>query len=135
MYYGTVCELVSGCVHNLIRSVHPQLHYKYNRNLVGEEDQEIQEHLNRRHLKARRMTRLASSTRLPSRTQFSYNADLSHPKTGEELLRILLLIVILYEFHILRREKTRMRAIVKKKTVQEQFHSMPTQSPQVGYKP
>ncbi|KAK4303533.1 hypothetical protein Pmani_024464 [Petrolisthes manimaculis] len=42
-----------------------KLHYKYNRNLVGEEDQELEEHLERRRLNARRMTRLASSTRLP----------------------------------------------------------------------
>ncbi|KAK3849232.1 hypothetical protein Pcinc_044001 [Petrolisthes cinctipes] len=42
-----------------------KLHYKYNRNLVGEEDQELEEHLQRRRLNARRMTRLASSTRLP----------------------------------------------------------------------
>lgn len=43
-----------------------KLHYKYNPNLVGEEDQELEEHLNRRHLNARRFTHLASSTRRPS---------------------------------------------------------------------
>lgn len=32
---------------------------------MGEEDQELEEHLQRRRLNARRMTRLASSTRLP----------------------------------------------------------------------
>ncbi|XP_063612016.1 Na(+)/H(+) exchanger beta-like [Penaeus indicus] len=42
-----------------------KLHYKYNPNLVGEEDQELAEHLHRRHLNARRMTRLASCSRLP----------------------------------------------------------------------
>lgn len=40
-----------------------KLHYKYNPNLVGEEDQELEEHLNRRHLNARRFTHLATSTR------------------------------------------------------------------------
>lgn len=45
-----------------------QLHYKYNPNLVGEEDQELEEHLNRRHLNARRFTHLASSTRRPTIT-------------------------------------------------------------------
>lgn len=43
-----------------------QLHYKYNPNLVGEEDQELEEHLNRRHLNARRFTHLATSTRRPT---------------------------------------------------------------------
>uniref|UniRef100_A0A0P4W9V2 Cation/H+ exchanger transmembrane domain-containing protein n=1 Tax=Scylla olivacea TaxID=85551 RepID=A0A0P4W9V2_SCYOL len=43
-----------------------KLHYKYNPNLVGEEDQELEEHLNRRHLNARRFTHLASSTRRSS---------------------------------------------------------------------
>ncbi|XP_063851745.1 probable Na(+)/H(+) antiporter nhx-9 isoform X2 [Scylla paramamosain] len=43
-----------------------KLHYKYNPNLVGEEDQELEEHLNRRHINARRFTHLASSTRRSS---------------------------------------------------------------------
>ncbi|XP_045104907.1 sodium/hydrogen exchanger 2-like isoform X2 [Portunus trituberculatus] len=43
-----------------------KLHYKYNPNLVGEEDQELEEHLNRRHMNARRLTHFASTTRRPS---------------------------------------------------------------------
>ncbi|KAK8751685.1 hypothetical protein OTU49_009773, partial [Cherax quadricarinatus] len=42
-----------------------KLHYKYNPNLVEEEDQELAEHLHRRHLNARRMSRLATSSRAP----------------------------------------------------------------------
>lgn len=54
-----------------------KLHYKYNPNLVGEEDQELAEHLHRRHLNARRMTRLASCSRLP----VSNIAESLRPKT------------------------------------------------------
>ncbi|XP_042226064.1 probable Na(+)/H(+) antiporter nhx-9 isoform X3 [Homarus americanus] len=64
-----------------------KLHYKYNPNLVGEEDQELAEHLHRRHLNARRMTRLARSAReAPSARPPAYNSratyHATHPMTG-----------------------------------------------------
>ncbi|XP_042226062.1 probable Na(+)/H(+) antiporter nhx-9 isoform X1 [Homarus americanus] len=65
-----------------------KLHYKYNPNLVGEEDQELAEHLHRRHLNARRMTRLARSAReAPSARPPAYNSratyHATHPMTDK----------------------------------------------------
>ncbi|XP_064113705.1 LOW QUALITY PROTEIN: Na(+)/H(+) exchanger beta-like [Macrobrachium nipponense] len=54
-----------------------KLHYKYNRNLVDEEDQELSEHLQRRHLNARRMTSFASG----SQSSGSFIVTSSRPKT------------------------------------------------------
>lgn len=54
-----------------------KLHYKYNRNLVDEEDQELSEHLQRRHLNARRMTSFASG----SQSSGSFILQSSRPKT------------------------------------------------------
>ncbi|XP_068238479.1 probable Na(+)/H(+) antiporter nhx-9 [Palaemon carinicauda] len=54
-----------------------KLHYKYNRNLVDEEDQELSEHLQRRHLNARRMTSFASG----SQSSGSFIVHSSRPKT------------------------------------------------------
>lgn len=73
-----------------------KLHYKYNPNLVGEEDQELTEHLHRRHLNARRMTRLASSTRLP-------NQPRSRPRTASCDMNLPEGVVELVERHEARR--------------------------------
>ncbi|XP_045619242.1 probable Na(+)/H(+) antiporter nhx-9 isoform X2 [Procambarus clarkii] len=79
-----------------------KLHYKYNPNLVGEEDQELDEHLHRRHLNARRMTRLASSSRLPNYNNLSEDPQLRR-RTGLDNTDLPQGVAELVERHFARR--------------------------------
>ncbi|XP_042226063.1 probable Na(+)/H(+) antiporter nhx-9 isoform X2 [Homarus americanus] len=101
-----------------------KLHYKYNPNLVGEEDQELAEHLHRRHLNARRMTRLARSAReAPSARPPAYNSratyHATHPMT-ENTMDLPEGVVELMERHNTRR---RTMSVTSPRTLQSCFSS------------